>query len=183
MDQQNNESQEPTLEQQQIMQMVVELRRKAFMQVIYGLAWWLASATAMYFAMTSTGDSIYWFGGAIGSLFHWYRAFKMITATYQVGAKKILRNEAILITVTLVIAMSSAAKIVPEYFRMDSPTVGTCWSERDSNALVPVACWSPNVSLKTIDFADSAEACPSISDGYFDPDARESRYTCVLNVD
>jgi len=167
------------LEQLQYMQMIVEIRQKAFMQVLYGLLWWMGSAIAMYFALSSTGGTIYWYGGALGSLFHWYRAFKMISATQKAGAKTLIRNEVILITVTAVLVVFSTMKIVPEYFRIDTPTIGTCWGETDKGMMSPVACWSGIATDKTMGYADSADSCPAVSTGYFDPSVRESRYTCL----
>ena len=128
MSESSQNPQEFNNDQLQLMEMIIELRKKAFLQIIFGLAWWLGSSIAMYVAMAQTGDSIYWYGGALGSLFHWYRAFKMISATYKFGAKKIVRNEVILVSVTALIVFFSAGKIVPEYFKIETPTIGTCWA-------------------------------------------------------
>ncbi len=182
MDDQPLSDEQKELQQLQYMQMIVEVRQKAFMQIIYGLLWWLASATAMYFAMTSTGSTFYWYGGAIGSLFHWYRAFKMINATTKAGAKPLIKKEAILISITVLLLAFSSLKIVPEYFRIDTPTIGTCWADSDNGKMVPVACWSSKASAKAEAFSDSTETCPATSDGYFDPSARESRYTCLISI-
>ena len=176
------------LEQLQYMQLIVEMRQKAFRQIIYGLLWWLASATAMYFAMTSAEPTVYWYGGAIGSLFHWYRAFNMINATTKAGAKPLIKKEAILIAVTVLLVAFSTLKIVPEYFRIETPTIGTCWANSDKgkvwadsdvSKVAPVACWSSKAIAKVEAFSDSIETCPTTSDGYFGPSARESRYSCL----
>ena len=170
------------LEQLQYLKMIIDIRKKAFMQILFGLMWWLGSAIAMYFALSSTGKTYYWYGGALGSIFHWYRAFKMIRATQNVGAKTLIKNEIVLISITFLIVLVSTAKIVPEYFRVDSPTLGTCWSKADGDYLAPVACWSTNANVKTIALTNSAETCPSESTGYFDPSARESRFTCLVGT-
>ena len=176
------------LEQLQYMQLIVEMRQKAFRQIIYGLLWWLASATAMYFALATTEPTFYWYGGAIGSLFHWYRAFNMINATTKAGAKPLIKKEAILIAVTVLLVAFSTLKIVPEYFRIETPTIGTCWANSDKgkvwadsdvSKVAPVACWSSKAIAKVEAFSDSIETCPATSDGYFDPSARESRYSCL----
>jgi hypothetical protein len=167
------------LEQLQYLQMIVEVRQKAFMQIVYGLLWWSGSAIAMYFALSTTGDSVYWFGGALGSLFHWYRAFRMINATHKAGAKPLIKKEAVLIGVTAFLVIFSTATIVPEYFRIDSPTIGTCWGDVGKGYMAPVACWSSSAVEKTMAFADIPEECPSSSSGYLDPMANEPRITCL----
>ena len=56
------------------------LRYQATRQILYGLAWWCGSAIAMYIALQSTGSTVYWYGGALGALFHWYRACLLYTS-------------------------------------------------------------------------------------------------------
>ena len=51
--------------------------------------------------------------------------------------------------------MSSSSQIVPEYFRIDSPTIGTCWGAVDNGYFVPIACWSGNADLKTVENIES----------------------------
>lgn len=167
-------------EKAQYLNMILEIRQKAFQQIIFGLGWWVASAIAMYVAMQSTNPSIFWYGGALGALFHWYRAFKMITATQKLGAKALIQNEAILIGIVAIIVLVSGSKIIPEYFRMDSRSIGTCWAEADSNNYVPVACWSGSAAYKSSYFAYSETECGIA--GYFQPSATESRYTCLEEV-
>lgn len=180
MDNQSMSNEENELEQNQYLQMIIDIRKRAFMQILYGLLWWMGTVIAMYFALTSTGGTIYWYGGALGSLFHWYRAFKMIKITQEAGAKALIQNEAILIAVTVALVVFSTAKIVPEYFRIETPTIGTCWAKAENGYMVPVACWTSGATDKTISFADTAEACPTISTGYFDPTASEARFTCLI---
>jgi len=153
------------------------LRNQATRQVLYGLAWWCGSAIAMYFALQSTGNSVYWFGGALGALFHWYRAYKIFEISRKSKLPLFVRNDYVLIAVTILIAMGSIGKIVPEYFRIDVPTVGTCWAETDNGMFAPVACWSADAKFKAVSFANTAEDCGTNS--YFEPSARESRYTCI----
>jgi hypothetical protein len=170
-------------EQMQYVLMIVELRKKAFRQILYGLAWWSGSAVAMYFALASTSSGYYWYGGALGALFHWHRAFKLISATVEAGAKPFLKNEIILIACTAIVVFFSSSKIVPEYFKIDTPTIGTCWAKESNGLMIPTACWSDSAIAKTIDFASSSSACPSISTGYFDPSESESRFTCLTNIE
>ncbi len=181
MDDQPLSDEQRELQQLQYMQMIVEVRQKAFRQVIYGLLWWMGSATAMYFALATTEPTFYWYGGAIGSLFHWYRAFTMINATTKAGAKPLIKKEAILISITVLLVAFSSLKIVPEYLRINSYTIGTCWAEA-SDGTLPVACWSEKAFAKTVAITYSAETCPETSDGYLEPTVREARYFCVVKV-
>lgn len=170
---------ENELEKLHLLQMVLEIRQRAFLQIVYGLLWWMGSAFAMAIALSLTGDSFYWFGGALVSLFHWFRAVTMINSTQKVGAKTLFKKEAVLVGVTTLLVISSTVTIVPEYFRIDSPSIGTCWGDADRGNMVPVACWSPNAAVKTVAYANAAELCPSTSTGYFGPSSRESRFTCL----
>ena len=177
----NNSDEQNEIDPLQYVQMITQIRQQAFKQIVYGLLWWMGSAVAMYFALAATGETTYWFGGAIGSLFHWYRAFKMISATKKAGAKPLVRNEAILFIVTAVLVISSTVTIVPEYIRIDSPTIGTCWADTENNYMVPVACWSNRAIAKAVSLESSVESCPEISTEYLDPSAREDRVTCLID--
>ena len=153
------------------------LRSQATKQILYGLAWWCGSAVAMYVALQSTGNTVYWFGGALGALFHWYRAFKIFELSRKSNLSLFAQKDYLLIAVTVLIAVGSFSKIVPEYFRIDIPTIGTCWAEAENGKFAPVACWSPDAEAKTVSFANTPEACGT--DSYFGPSASESRYTCI----
>ena len=153
------------------------LRYQATRQILYGLAWWCGSAIAMYIALQSTGNTVYWFGGALGALFHWYRAYKIFEISRESKLPLFVKNDYILMAVTILIAIGSFSKIVPEYFRIDVPTIGTCWAEAENGMFAPVACWSADAKFKAVSFANTAEACGTNS--YFEPSARESRYTCI----
>jgi len=93
----------------------------------------------------------------------------------------LIRNEGILIGITAALVIFSTSQIVPEYFRIDSPTIGTCWGAVDNGYYVPIACWSGNANLKTVDYAYAAESCPAVSTQYFDPSDSEVRYTCLVD--
>jgi hypothetical protein len=156
------------------------LSQRATKQILFGLAWWIGSFVAMYLALQSTGNTVYWFGGALGAFFHWYRAYKIFAIGKAERLSLFKQNEYILIAVTLVIAFASVGKIVPEYFRIDVPTIGTCWAKTGGDLYTPVACWSSIAEAKTVSFAESAEACGTNS--YFQPTSREERYTCLQDL-
>ena len=180
MDEQEANDQVSEFERQQYLLELIHIRNQAQRQILYGIAWWLGSSIAMYFALTSTGSSIYWYGGAIGALFHWYRAFKIISITSEAGLKKLMRNEALVMGLAAIVVAGSTLTIVPEFFRIETPTVGTCWAKVEADGkYAPVACWSGSAVQKTIGYASSPEGCPSLSSGYFEPSYEESRVTCL----
>lgn len=178
MESEQNNEQKNLIDPNQITAMVAEIREKAFMQIIFGLLWWLGSAVAMYFALASTSDNmIYWYGGALGSLFHWYRAFKLIRASQQIGAQSLVQREKIVIGVIIFSIIFSSLKIVPEYFRITNPEIGTCWKESSVDILTPVACWAGGKIYRTVGFSDSEAKCGT--DYYLKPDVIDARFTCL----
>ena len=162
--------------------LILDLRRRALKQLFFGLTWWSASAFAMYFAMASPDSSLYWYGGALGALFHWYRAFRLFQATWQSVPGKLLPREIFVILATVIVVSASTVRIVPEYFRIDAPTIGTCWAETKDGSFSPVACWSKDAFVRTIGLVSNSDFCPEESAGFFDPSAWESRYSCLGSV-
>ena len=169
---------EPTEEEiAQLMSMVIATRQRAYNQLLLGCAWWAGSSVAMYFALTSTGSSIYWYGGALGALFHWYRAFKLINITREAGITSLIQREKVIIGLILVLVVFSASKILPEYVRTSTPGIGTCWKDASGDMMSPVACWTSGTIYKATGLADSAELCGT--EWYLGPSTAESRYTCL----
>lgn len=115
----NNKENSDFTEQEkfELIQMMIVLRQKATRQILFGLGWWVASAIAMYVAMQSTGGTTYWYGGALGALFHWYRAFKLIGATRAAGFNTFVKNEKLLVAATVSIVLFTSVTIVPEFFQ------------------------------------------------------------------
>jgi len=171
----------PVLDSAEKIELSVYLEQQVNKQILFGLAWWTGSAVAMYFALQSTGNTVYWFGGALGALFHWYRAYKIYAVGQSAKIRVFKQNQFILITVCFIVAFGSLYKIVPEYFRIDVPTVGTCWTLTDAEMYTPVACWSGAAKVKTVSFADSSVACGTAT--YFEPSARETRFTCLQDLE
>jgi hypothetical protein len=160
---------------------IAELRKAALKQVIYGALWWAGSSIAMAIALGSTADGIFWFGGALGALFHWYRAAKMFKASWDAGFKKVLPVELVATLAIAVLVIVSSLLIVPEYSKTATPQVGTCWGDSGSGTVSPIACWAPAATDVTVGYSTSAENCPSSADGYFDPSASEPRFTCLAS--
>ncbi len=166
---------------EQLASQVYLIRQAAMKQVLYGLLWWGGSAVAMFFALQSTGDTFYYFGGALGSLFHWYRAIRMYLATKEVGASNLLPAEKALVGGAILAVLITSATIVPTYFKVSSPTVGTCWAEGETeNMMAPVACWGENAIVKAVALVDAIDDCPFEATKYFDPSYSESKYTCLI---
>jgi len=176
MENNNENSDFSEQEKIELIQMIIVLRQKAIRQIQFGLGWWAASAIAMYVAMQSTGGTTYWYGGALGALFHWYRAFKILSATRSAGFNTFVKNEKLLIGATLTLVLFTSATILPEFSRIESPTVGTCWADVYGDMLAPVACWSNKVTAKTIFLADSPSECPGL---YLEPSGGQSQFMCL----
>lgn len=170
------------IEKMQLVVAVIEARNEAFKQVIWGALWWAGSAIAMYWALGSTADGILWFGGALGALFHWYRAGKIFKATWDAGLDKFVTREKAVIALTAVVVVVSSFTIFPEWVKTASPQVGTCWGDVGDGNMTPIACWSSAATARIVGFADSQENCTSEADGYFDPSSRESRFTCLKSI-
>lgn len=158
---------------------IAEIRKAALKQVIYGALWWCGSSIAMALALGSTADGVFWFGGALGALFHWYRAAKLFKASWDAGFKKVLPIELVATLVTLLMVVISSLLIVPEYTKTATPQVGTCWGDSGNGNVAPIACWAPGATDVTVGYSTSAENCPVTADGYFDPSSREPRFTCL----
>lgn len=157
----------------------LHVRHRVQRQLLFGLTWWSASAIAMYLALSSPDSSLYWYGGAIGAFFHWYRAIRLFQVTSQAGFSALMPQHVVTLIATAIVIAFSTTKILPEYSRVDSPTMGTCWAETNDDSFSPVACWSKEALVKTIGFASNSDSCPIKTVGYFDPSPFESRYSCL----
>ena len=80
---------------------------------------------------------------------------------------------------TLCLAAGTAFILGPEYLRVNTPSVGTCWAKADGELYKPIACWSSEAVLKTVAYTNSASKCPSNSEWIFPPDATETSYVCL----
>jgi di/tricarboxylate transporter len=160
-------------------QSVYEARWEAFKQLIWGFLWWLGSAIAMYVALGSTSDGVLWFGGALGALFHWYRAFRIIKATFEAGLKRLIGREIAAIAISAILVTVSSLVIFPEWSRTSNPQIGTCWGDVSNSEVVPVACWSSTVIGQTVAFSSSPESCPMEADTYLEATAKDDRIVCL----
>lgn len=151
----------------------------AFRQLCIGLAWWSASSIAIYVSLSSTGSSVIWYGGCLVALFNWYRSGKVWLAAKKDGFSIFIGVRAGIAIATLCLAAGTAFILGPEYLRVNTPSVGTCWAKEDGELYKPIACWSSEAVLKTIAYANSESNCPSNSEWIFPPDSTDPNYICL----
>jgi len=173
-----NESHDLSDEQLDLLAQVVEVRRRAFRQVWFGIAWWSASALALGWSLSSPGSNILWYGGLIGAIFHWVRAVRLYLAAKSFGFSKLVPRDYFSLLVTAAVVLIFMTVVLPETFKVMDPRVGTCWSE-NSGSSSPTACWSDNAAYQTVALVSSAQDCPIEATQYFDPSEGESLYTCL----
>ena len=83
---------------------------------------------------------------------------------------------------SLAIAAGSALILGPEYLRVSTPSVGTCWAKSDEKEFKPIACWASDAILKTIAYSNSESNCPTNTDWIFPPDSTDTRYFCLEEI-
>lgn len=154
----------------------------ATMQLLIGLAWWSASSIALYFALGSAGTSVLWYGGCLAALFNWYRFGRVLFASkyFLLNFFKGTRNA--IFVGSVVIVGFTATYIGPEAMRVTEPTVGTCWAKAEVSGFNPVACWSNDAQLKTIELSQSEAGCPASTDYVFPPDENDNKFHCLQVV-
>jgi hypothetical protein len=161
----------------------VLLRKAANKQLWLGLAWWVASAAATGFALASTSEnSILWFGGMIGAPFHWFRAYKLNKAATAAGAPKTSNIQRIPVALSVLVLVVSSFTVIPEYFRVTNPTVGTCYNVDDKGSSIPVACFASTAEYKAIALEASPDNCPSEADSYLEPAKSGEDFICLAPV-
>ena len=154
----------------------------AFKKLCWGLVWWCASSVAIFNTLSTTGSSVFWFGGFLVALLNWYRGGKVWLAAKKVGVNLFVGKRAAIAVSAVVIAAGSAYVLGPEYLKVDNPTVGTCWAKTDGKSFRPVACWSSEAVMKTVAYAYSEADCPSFTDWVFPPDQTDRRYFCLVEL-
>jgi hypothetical protein len=169
-------SEELTPEQLEVLGQLYDARKRVTRMLLIGAGWWGAAAIAIAVALSSTGSSILWFGGFLVAATYWWRAFKIHQLTVEAGLKTFVDKEKQILGGVLAAVLISAFALVPEYLKIESPAIGTCWAETTSDNFAPVACWSSNAVLKTVDIVGSESEC--YSDFFFEPGI-ENLYTCV----
>ena len=169
-------SEELTPEQLEAFGQLYEARKRVTRMVLIGAGWWAAAAIAIALALSSTGSSIIWFGGLLVGITYWWRAFQLHKITVDTGLKPFIEKERQIFGGVLAAVVISAFVLVPEYIRVESPTVGTCWAEGSSEGYLPVACWSSNATLKTVELVEDEDSCYS---DYVFEESTEGLYTCL----
>jgi hypothetical protein len=143
-----------------------EYVNRARKQLLIGNAVAIVAAIAVWNSLANPNSSYVWTGGFFVSGFCYYRGLRIYLTLFRY--QRSLRRTfpalmpvdvgLILLSIGLVIAGSSA--LMPEYFKVSSPAVGTCWAS-DGEAVQPVACWSGKAKFRTISIVSSAELCDS----------------------
>jgi hypothetical protein len=151
----------------------------AFRQLCFGLAWWSASSIAIYVSLSSTGSSVIWYGGCLVAIFNWYRSGKVWLAAKKDGLSIFKGVRTGIVIATLCLAAGTAFILGPEYLRVNTPSVGTCWAKADGELYKPIACWSSEAVLKTTSLSNSESNCPSNSEWIFPPDSTNPNYFCL----
>lgn len=154
----------------------------AFRQLCFGLGWWSASSIAIYVSISSTGSSVIWYGGCLVALLHWYRSGKVWLTSKKAGFSIFRGIRAGIAVTSLAIAAGSALILGPEYLRVSTPSVGTCWAKSDEKVFKPLACWASDAILKTIAYSNSESNCPTNTDWTFPPDSTDTRYFCLEEI-
>ena len=160
-----------------------QLSDVAFKKLCWGLAWWCGSSFAIFNTLSSTGSSVFWFGGFLVALLNWYRVGKVWLAVKKAGVNLFVGKRAVIAISAIVIVAGSTFTLGPEYLKVDSPSIGTCWAKKDGNAFSPVACWSSEAVFKTAAYAYSEADCPSFTDWVFPPDQTDKRYFCLVEIE
>ena len=160
-----------------------ELLTAANRQIWMGLVWWALGAIGIAASLMSTSASVYyWFGGLIAAPFAWYRAFKFSRQAQAAGAPKANLKQRIPAVACAAFVLVSAFIVVPEYIHVNIPGIGTCYTEAKDGSSLPVACFAPDAKKRAVSFVTDPSECPAESDTYFEPDASESRYTCLVAI-
>ncbi|MCX8529977.1 MAG: hypothetical protein ORN27_07940 [Rhodoluna sp.] len=156
------------------------LFRKSATKLIWqGTAWWAASVIAFSVALASTANTVfYYFGGAIFGSILWYRSFKLNKEADKLGQPKASQQRIAFATAGILVVLFGFL-VVPEYIKVNSPGVGTCWGEDSDKIAVPVACFSPSAEYKAVELASNPDNCPMNADTYLDPDKTQPKYTCL----
>ena len=153
-----------------------------FRKLCWGLAWWSASSVAIFNTLSTTGSNVFWFGGFLVAILNWYRGGKVWLAARKEQISLFVGVRAFVAILALAIVAGSTFILGPEYLKVSSPSVGTCWAKTDGEEYRPIACWSSQVVVKTIAYAYSEVDCPSSADSVFPPDQTDKRYFCLEEI-
>lgn len=143
----------------------------------------IASSIATAFSIANPGSSRLWVGGFLVAGFAAYKAARIYFALFRLrpvyGSAAIAKPDLGLISLAVVLLVIISMTLLPEFIRVESPTTGTCWAEStmDSESLVPIACWSGDAILKTINHVSNPSQCPY--DGYLKVNSSDGDYACL----
>jgi hypothetical protein len=145
----------------------------------------VVASILMCWALTFPGPSRIWSGGFVITGWFYFqalRAYKLLfdnRKQIRINAGHFGRFDVGLIALSVVLVAAAGVVVLPEALRVYSPSVGTCWAE-ESDSVVPVACWSPEASFRTILQPSSASNCPGF---YLEPNSEWEPYKCLEELD
>jgi len=150
-------------------------------QVLFGVAWCVAGTAALFYAFGSTGSGFIWYGAFLGSLIHWYRALIMYRASLRLGWRVLRGSDFVAVGVAIALVVGAVRLLVPEYDKMSSPKLGTCWSAPGEDGFSQaIACWSDKAAFKTVAVVSSPEGCWT---EYYMEESAPKRTLCNAPID
>jgi hypothetical protein len=152
-------------------------------QLLIGDVVAIIAAIAVWNSLSNPNSSYVWTGGFLVAGFCYYRGLRIYFTLFKY--RRFFRGlfnslppidiGLILLSVGLVIAAS--AVLLPEYSRVSTPSVGTCWAS-DGELVEPVACWSNHARYRTISIVTGPELC--LSEMVLSPRFEGDGFTCLV---
>lgn len=133
-----------------------ELRTATPKRALTGLTAQVGGTAIAAGALQEPEGGRFWVGGLSLALFSFYRASlfyePLVGRRLEQGSSAIGRLDWLIITVSGFFAFEAVTTALPEYYRVVTPIVDTCWAYTSSDraSLGRVACWSCNAVIQTI---------------------------------
>lgn len=157
---------------------VVQARR----WLLIGDAVAIFAAIAVWNSLANTNQSRIWTGGFLVAGLFYYRGLKIYRAyfgyrrSFEGPLTALLPIDIGLILMSAGLVIAGSVVLMPEYFRVTSPSVGTCWAQV-GETVEPVACWSNQAKFRTISIVSNPESCGS--DLILQPKFEGDEFTCL----
>lgn len=164
-----------------------DVRHAARIQLLISSAALAVSGIATGVAIASPSASRIWVGGFLVAAYTGYRSARLYWTVFRLRtffAKAVFRpTDIVVIGCAACLLALVAAVLAPEYFRVLTPTVGTCWTADPENdeAFAPIACWSDSALFRTVRQVARPELCqtPVI----LNPQAGNVDYICLTSAE
>lgn len=155
--------------------------KRARKQLLIGNVVAIIVAIAVLNSLANPNSSRIWIGGFLVSVLFYYRGLRTYLALFrhqrslQMASSLSMPIDFGIILMSIALVIAGSAVVMPEYFKVSSPTVGTCWISV-KGTMRPVACWSDNAKFQTISIATSAELC---DDEVFILNFKDNQFHCL----